>query len=390
MMTTEMVTYRGTVLAEQDRGRISGLLPVFLPEVSEVPTIRWKDVKINARLWGRIKSFMLWSQQKFSSEAQLRLYFNDQTKRWRALVWPQYIGTGLYSEEIDESKWGTDPGIKEKAARQKAMLLKLVDPDKGWYEYGTVHHHCTASAFQSGTDHKDEIDRPGIHITIGHILSEKYDLHARFVINKTLYKVVLEDWIDTDDLHKPTYNKFPWLWATQCFEKPKPVLVARNPYWERDGNINTATTRHELGKGRYYETYGDWDYFDTEDEELPPRFPGIKKPVTEDELSQEEVDKELKFLRKDIVDSVEDQLYSSLKDIESQVDEIVADNVYRLNHATGIDLTQEQYDKLYLEANETLIQGVEEMLQLWYDGVGRLKEQLLEPLYNKEDVDNEQ
>ncbi len=374
-MTTEMVTYRGTVLAEQDRGRISGLLPVFLPEVSEVPTIRWKDVKISARLWGQIKSFMLWSQQQFSSEAQLRLYFNDRTKRWRALVWPQYIGTGLYSEEIDESKGGTDPGIKEKAARQKAMLLKLVDPDKGWYEYGTVHHHCTASAFQSGTDHKDEIDRPGIHITVGHILSDKYDLHARFVINKTLYKVVLEDWIDTDDLHKPTYNKFPGLWTTQCFEKPKPVVW--KPNWQRDGAIKEgAVNRTYLGQGRYFETAEGWDYLD--DEELPPKFPGLKKPVTDDELSQEELDKEFKFLQMEIVDAVDEDVFSSLKDIERRVDEIVSNNAYRIERSTGIAVTQEQYDKLYLEANKALVRGVEEMLQSWYEGVAQLEEQLLE------------
>jgi hypothetical protein len=346
-MTTELMTYKGTILSEQDRGRISGMLPVFLPEMDKVPVIRWKDVKISARMWGRIKSFMLWSQQQFSSEAQLRLYFNDRSKRWRALVWPQYIGTGLYSEELKEHE-------------HKAMLLKLVDPDKGWYEYGTVHHHCTASAFQSGTDHKDEIVRPGIHITIGNILSGTYTLHARFVINKTLYDVVLEDWIDSDDLHKPTYNKFPHLWTRQCFEKPKPAPVAWKPYWERDGNVKKdAVGKTYLGQGRYFETAGDWDYLD--DEELPPKFPGIKgrgKPVADDELSKEEVEE----LKKEIAEDVEQDIFTMIKDLDDQIDTIILDAVYRLERSTGIELTREQLDSLYTNANAILIRGLEEAI----------------------------
>ena len=51
--------------------------------------------------------------------------------------------------------------------------------------FGTVHHHCSSSAFQSGTDHADELGREGLHFTIGN-LNKPFDLdvHVRLTIGK--------------------------------------------------------------------------------------------------------------------------------------------------------------------------------------------------------------
>jgi len=45
-----------------------------------------------------------------------------------------------------------------------------------------VHHHCSTSAFQSGTDEADEVDREGIHFTVGNLNTDEFDLHCRITI----------------------------------------------------------------------------------------------------------------------------------------------------------------------------------------------------------------
>jgi len=318
----DMFNYKGTLVAEQDRGRLSGLLPVFLPDVEEVPTIRWKDTKISQRLWNRIKAFLLWTQQEFHSESQIRLYFNDQRKCWRALAWPQYIGTGLASDEIDEDTYGTDADLKVKVKAQKEILRKLVDPAKGWYEYGTVHHHCNIGAFQSGTDHKDEIGRPGIHITVGHILSETFDLHARFVINKTLYDVVLSDWIEAEDISVPFYGKVPNIWADQCFKKPVPVYRWKPGVYAgyKPGMVvqQDSTTTED-----WHKRYTDW-YDSEEDDSLVytrkvPEDTVIRLPKDAEEapltyVQELDVEELVKTAQEEVV-SVMDMISDTIEDV---------------------------------------------------------------------------
>lgn len=56
-------------------------------------------------------------------------------------------------------------------------------PSDEWMYFCTVHHHCSASAFQSGTDEDNERNQDGLHITVGHMGSERHDLHARFYLD---------------------------------------------------------------------------------------------------------------------------------------------------------------------------------------------------------------
>lgn len=50
----------------------------------------------------------------------------------------------------------------------------------------TVHTHVDVTAFESGTDAKDEDEAPGWHITIGKLISaQQYDTHFRMRLPKT-------------------------------------------------------------------------------------------------------------------------------------------------------------------------------------------------------------
>lgn len=55
--------------------------------------------------------------------------------------------------------------------------------DHGWWQIGTLHHHCASAAGQSSTDHGDEEHKHGVHITLGKLTSDLMDFDVRFVIN---------------------------------------------------------------------------------------------------------------------------------------------------------------------------------------------------------------
>ena len=57
------------------------------------------------------------------------------------------------------------------------------EPSGDWLYFATVHHHCSASAFQSGTDEANERNQDGLHLTVGRMDAERHDLHARFYLN---------------------------------------------------------------------------------------------------------------------------------------------------------------------------------------------------------------
>jgi hypothetical protein len=51
-----------------------------------------------------------------------------------------------------------------------------------------VHHHCSASAFQSSTDEQNEWNQDGLHLTVGRMDQERHDLHARFYLGGNGYE----------------------------------------------------------------------------------------------------------------------------------------------------------------------------------------------------------
>ena len=68
--------------------------------------------------------------------------------------------------------------------------------DKDWTYLGTAHHHCTAGAFQSGTDEANEKNQDGFHYTIGNLDKEFLDYHGRFSWAGILYPAYLSSWVE--------------------------------------------------------------------------------------------------------------------------------------------------------------------------------------------------
>lgn len=139
--------------------------------VAESVTPEWKGQAIPYKMWQDITDWCVLSYEKFKSETLVFLYYDlnkqDDENRWSFWIPPQ-ITNGMTVKSDPESEFFK----KERKNFPDTM-------------FGTVHHHCSASAFQSGTDHADELEREGLHFTIGH-LDKPFDLdvHVRLTIGK--------------------------------------------------------------------------------------------------------------------------------------------------------------------------------------------------------------
>jgi len=136
--------------------------------VPTVPSVapKWKGKPIPFQMWKDITDWCVLSYEKFKSETLVFLYYDLNNKNpWSFWIVPQ-ITNGMTVK--------SDPDSKFFAKERKNF------PDT---MFGTVHHHCSSSAFQSGTDHTDELDREGLHFTIGN-LDEPFnlDVHLRITI----------------------------------------------------------------------------------------------------------------------------------------------------------------------------------------------------------------
>jgi hypothetical protein len=215
-------------------------------ELEHSPKVEWKKARIPAALWQKIVGFMMWSQNKYKAEAQIRLFYNTDTDEWNAVPYPQQPN-GMTTKELTD-----EPELYDK-------LRQEIKGD-GWVGFGTVHHHCTASAFQSGTDHADEIDQPGFHITLGNLDKDEMSVHCRFSHNRGFAPCNLWDFVDypVQLAHFPrlipkwyllsiTYE-FPALWTESIIEKPAwtvPSYPLGNRFqhntWEAEPELKKAS-----------------------------------------------------------------------------------------------------------------------------------------------------
>lgn len=210
------------------RGRLEYTGPRFTPE-----------------LWHQILSFFRWTFKEHQSECQVRLYVNAKLGRWAAWAFPQAARTGMTARELPEQE--TPEKAKERFASWHS------DPSDDWLYFGTVHHHCSASAFQSSTDEQNELNQDGLHITVGKMDQERHELHARFYLDRNAYEPDLSRFWPLDaelagqvpeamHHHLAVYQMgarvtldFPDQWRMNLVEKaPEPLSLSPFQSWDLD------------------------------------------------------------------------------------------------------------------------------------------------------------
>lgn len=144
------------------------------------PLHRWLGGKIPLGLVRQITAFFEWSLKETNGETVVHLFYNEDAGEWKAAVLPQKGYTGMSVTLLENH-----PGRVE--------AIEALGP--GFEPAGTWHHHCKTSAFQSHTDEHDERDVFGLHVTVGNVGSDKYDLDLRCSFRKHFTRAVLSDWV---------------------------------------------------------------------------------------------------------------------------------------------------------------------------------------------------
>lgn len=158
----QIAQHNGKTYRAVRNGPFEGWIEFELPKGA--PWMEYKGPKIPFDVW---RTILAWFAKHKDNEVQVRLYVNLKLNQWRAVVLPQTYPSGMTVKELPDH---------EKTAEIRAEL------DGDWTHFGSVHHHCNGGAFQSGTDKTDEMNCPGIHITVGSLNSPRYSLHARVSI----------------------------------------------------------------------------------------------------------------------------------------------------------------------------------------------------------------
>jgi hypothetical protein len=158
-----LLSFRIDYEVKSAKGRLDYAGPKFAPE-----------------MWHQVMSFFRWTHKEMNSESQVRLYVNHRLGRWGAWAFPQEARTGMSARELSV------PETPEQAVVRFASWQS--EPSDDWLYFGTAHHHCSASAFQSATDAQNEWNQDGLHLTVGRMDAEQHELHARLYLGGNCFE----------------------------------------------------------------------------------------------------------------------------------------------------------------------------------------------------------
>jgi len=151
--------------------------------------------KIATRQFAQILTLFREVYKVFKAEANVILHYNKKRKRYRIDVPPQ----GVTGGSVD--------------------YINGEDTYKDYIRIGTIHSHASMSAFHSGTDHKDEENWDGLHITLGKMDEEYFDISCSVMSGGERFLVNPGDYIDGIELieyeveHK--YQRYKWIAGKQ-------------------------------------------------------------------------------------------------------------------------------------------------------------------------------
>jgi len=173
-----MVAEKQKVLSFEavNSSRLDGVRPV---RQEFVPELHWKGSVLSLFLLQQAFEFLHRVYDRHKAEAVLRLFYHEEQDIWGIDVFKQTVSATRCDDDCDP----------------KAMGDWI---SAGWQQFGTIHSHGSMSAFQSGTDHKDETRNAGLHITVGHLDREVLSFHARFTFHGLHYETDIVDWVRFD------------------------------------------------------------------------------------------------------------------------------------------------------------------------------------------------
>jgi len=179
-MSQKYVVNDNKVYQVNDNKLFTTYSEVEVPEQEVVPV--WKGAKIPLNMWHNIVKFCKHSYDELKSETLIYLFYDEDAEQpWSWWVPPQTTAGMTVKSDPDNPEY----------AIQRAQY-----PDT---MFGTVHHHCATSAFQSGTDEADETQREGLHFTVGNLNKDNdFDVHFRMTIGDNHCEIDAHEYIEME------------------------------------------------------------------------------------------------------------------------------------------------------------------------------------------------
>ena len=179
-MSQKYVVNNNKVYEVNDNKLFTTYSELEVPEHNITPV--WKGAKIPLIMWHNIVKFCKHSYNELKSETLIYLFYDEDAEQpWSWWVPPQSTAGMTVKSDPDHPDY----------AKQRAKY-----PDT---MFGTVHHHCATSAFQSGTDEADETQREGLHFTIGNLNKDNdFDVHFRMTIGDNHCEIDAHEYIEME------------------------------------------------------------------------------------------------------------------------------------------------------------------------------------------------
>lgn len=177
---TVIAVHDNKVFVRTENDLYNGWAPAQDYSLVPKPVFVWKKAKIPFDLWCQLVTFLRWTQAEHKEEAMATFFYNVPEDKWAVEVFPQKPA-GMSVRQLEDH------------ADYKVLRAKY---GNSWVQAGSIHHHCNTKAFQSGTDHADETNRDGVHITLGEMLDAELDTHVRVSFDGIMYQSDLAQWIE--------------------------------------------------------------------------------------------------------------------------------------------------------------------------------------------------
>jgi hypothetical protein len=136
----------------------------------------WKDIpKIDDTLLAQIRAFFAAAYESMHAEAMVLLTLTAENK-WGVIVPPQTVDYASIDYKFDP-----------KIVPEDVILA------------GTAHSHCNFSAFHSHTDEGDAAKKDGLHLTFGHVDSDKFEVAAMLSFGGVNWDLKLDEITDVPE-----------------------------------------------------------------------------------------------------------------------------------------------------------------------------------------------
>lgn len=193
--------------SNEDKKQVAGLLKIEPHAKLLIPRFTAPFIK-------EVVDFFYWCYEEHKSEGFVYLYYNQTNEKNPYLVIP-----------AEQTVTGASVAYGE-----------MPDPPEGYTVIGTMHSHGSMGASHSGTDHNDQSELDGIHITVGKLDSNSPDFDIKLYILGTAYTVKEENILP---LSRKVQRRFPEGWKLtvkkRVYATPEPGFSTWGGNYTRSG-----------------------------------------------------------------------------------------------------------------------------------------------------------